>query len=297
MTASPRAPLGSAAIALTALAVGAGALLLVARRGGGPRVDAAAIASALRGARRPLAAERVERACAQRAGCSCAAVAASAALDQGLSVEARAVIAATRKACGQELDGHRAEAAAREGALEDAERWASATLARQPANAHAHQALALRAHAQGDLDLAARHARAAIQAGRGASAHQLTGLVAFAKGDLVTAEASFRAMVAEDASDSGAHFNLGVVHQGLKRYGPAREAYLRALALDPDRADARHNLVWLTLEAGALAEARHHLDRLAASAPGDPRLGGLRAAVDRASGAGRALNAPPAPAP
>lgn len=297
MTASTRAPLGSAGLALAALAVGAGALLLVVRAGRGPLVDVTAIASGLRAAHRPLAAERVERACAARAGCACAAVAVSAALDQGLSAEARAVIAATGKACGQELDGHRAEAAAREGALEDAASGAAATLTRQPSNAHAHQALALRAHAQGELDEAARHARAALQAGRGAPAHQITGLVAFAKGDLAAAEASFRAMLEEDASDAGAHFNLGVVHQRLKRYGPAREAYLRALALDPDRADARHNLVWLTLDAGAIAEARHHLDRLAASAPGDPRLGALRAAIDRAPSAGRALNAPPAPAP
>lgn len=76
----------------------------------------------------------------------------------------------------------------------------------------------------------------------------------------------------------------------------AREAYQRALALDPDHADAHVNLGCLEHEAGRLAAAEQHYRAALAARPADPtasfdlgvvledlgRLGEARAAYERA---------------
>lgn len=95
-------------------------------------------------------------------------------------------------------------------------------------------------------------------------------------GDLDAAAADFRQAVALDPSEARAVFDVAVVDQQLGRYHDAREGYLHALALDPKLADARFNLALLAHGIGADAEARHDLDALAAIAPNDPRLPGLR---------------------
>ena len=52
---------------------------------------------------------------------------------------------------------------------------------------------------------------------------------------------SYQAEVRANPS-SAAYYNLGNAHYRLKEYGKAVLAYRRSLRLDPDNADARHNL-------------------------------------------------------
>ena len=52
---------------------------------------------------------------------------------------------------------------------------------------------------------------------------------------------SYQAEVLTNPS-SAAYYNLGNAHYRLKEYGKAVLAYRRSLRLDPDNADARHNL-------------------------------------------------------
>jgi Flp pilus assembly protein TadD len=82
-------------------------------------------------------------------------------------------------------------------------------------------------------------------------------------------------------NDAQAAFEAGVAAQKLGRFHDAREAYLRALALDPAQVDARYNLAVLTHGVGADDEARHHLQELESVAPQDRRIAGLRAALER----------------
>jgi tetratricopeptide (TPR) repeat protein len=64
--------------------------------------------------------------------------------------------------------------------------------------------------------------------------------------------------------------------QSQGRFHDAREGYLRALALDPNLADARYGLAILTHAAGANDEASHDLAELEKIAPGDPRIAQLK---------------------
>jgi tetratricopeptide (TPR) repeat protein len=77
-----------------------------------------------------------------------------------------------------------------------------------------------------------------------------------------------------------AAFERALAAQQMGRFHEAREGYLRALALDPNLADARYQLALLTHAANAQDESRHDLAELERIAPGDPRISSLRALIE-----------------
>jgi tetratricopeptide (TPR) repeat protein len=149
-------------------------------------------------------------------------------------------------------------------------------LARSGTGAHAAQARALAAYRSGTWPVALAEAETASGAGRGAPAHFLSGLVRYQMGDLPGARTQFQAALAAEPDDVNALYNLALVADKQDRYGEARTAYLRVLALDPKHKQARHNLGVMAHAIGAESEAKHHLEKLAAVAPGDPLVADLR---------------------
>ena len=77
-----------------------------------------------------------------------------------------------------------------------------------------------------------------------------------------------------------AAFERAFAAQQMGRFHEAREGYLRALALDPNLADARYQLALLTHAANTQDESRHDLAELERIAPGDPRISSLRALIE-----------------
>lgn len=236
----------------------------------------AKVISALENARRPADAERVRQACAGAAanGCECSKEAARRALDRDLHAEALTVLSRD-PSCAP---GAQAEALARAG--RSVEAIAQATPLAASGDPFASYALAHARYAQGDVVEAAAHAAQAAARGRGAPARLLLGLIAFRSGDLTRAREEFSQMLASDADDVDALYNLAVVAGAQNRYRDAREGYLRVLKLDPRHLDARYNLGLLTHSAGASLEAQHHLQKLErTAAAGDPRVVRLRQAL------------------
>jgi Flp pilus assembly protein TadD len=102
-------------------------------------------------------------------------------------------------------------------------------------------------------------------------------MLRFRSGDIQGARQAFDDAAKIAPSNARVVYDVALVAQNQGRYREAREGYLKALSIDPKMVDARYNLAVLTHAAGADDEARHHLDALAAIAPGDPRIAGLRA--------------------
>lgn len=71
------------------------------------------------------------------------------------------------------------------------------------------------------------------------------------------------------AGDADLHYLIGMAHAGRLHWGPAKEAWDRALALDPDHARARLELARLAVRAGDEAEARAQLEAARRRAPRD----------------------------
>ena len=69
-------------------------------------------------------------------------------------------------------------------------------------------------------------------------------------------------VVARDESNADAWNLIGFSHRKLGRYGPALEAYARALAIDPRHTEAIEYLGELHLALDDLAEAERQLARL-----------------------------------
>jgi tetratricopeptide (TPR) repeat protein len=243
----------------------------------------APIVSALENSRRMADAERVRTACEGVAGASCACrqEAAERALDKNLHAEAQAVLAGDPECERQAATrGLAAEALARADRTGEAIAQANQALGMEPDQRFATYALAHASYAKGDVARAAQEARRAIERGRGAPAHLLLGLIAYRGGELDSARAEFEKMLAANAEDVDALYNLGVVAARQDRYRDAREGHLQVLRLEPRHLDARYDLGLLTHSAGAGSEARHHLQKLEAIAPkDDPRVASLRATL------------------
>tara|TARA_Y100000588_G_scaffold387793_2_gene486425 strand:+ start:1165 stop:1392 length:228 start_codon:yes stop_codon:yes gene_type:complete len=62
-------------------------------------------------------------------------------------------------------------------------------------------------------------------------------------------------VIDRDSEDSGAFYNLGVMHDALGEVDRAMAAYRRALQLDPGHVDARLNLSIDLLERESFEEA------------------------------------------
>ncbi len=183
------------------------------------------------------------------------------------------------------------EALARANRCDEA-RAAAAPLASE--QGEADFALALCAYRAGNRELSQSSARAAIAHGRAAPGHLLLGMMALESSALDVAEGELTLAVQLAPKLSDAHYNLGVVHHRAGRYNKARAAYLAALLAEPRYQDARYQLILLTAQAGALLEARHHLEKLrAAVSAGDERLASAEARVRELSASGtQALTMP-----
>jgi tetratricopeptide (TPR) repeat protein len=211
----------------------------------------------------------------------------------GLNAEAGdaviALLASAEGRCDKEprFSGFRAEALVVAG-KPGGEPLAAQVLAKDPKNPNARYAQALLAHRAGHISEALVAVHDALEEGRGAPGHLLAGFIAYQIGNLGFAKAQFQAILEADPDDVIALFNVGLVAQRQNRYGEARESYLKALRLDPKNKDARFNLAVLAHSIGADDEARHDLERLRATNPGDPMIDRLAAIL-----ASPAVDAPP----
>ncbi len=160
-----------------------------------------------------------------------------------------------------------AEALAIYGDAEQAEQAARAGLALRD-DGRLRYALALALDRTGRTAEAIDEAKRAVALGAGRDASLAVGSLAIRAGDLDTAAAALTPLVAADPGDAIAQYDLALVADRRNDYNRAREGYLAALRADPQQAQARHNLVYLTLRQGAVGEARHHAERFAASFPG-----------------------------
>lgn len=187
--------------------------------------------------------------------------------------------------CAKELAGVVSEGLARLGQAEEAIAAARATLARDPKNPYAAYAEALSAYRANQRMQAREGAERAGSFGRGAPADVLLGMIEYEQKNFEQAERLFERARQSDPANSDAVFNLGVLHQRRNDYRLAREAYLKAIALNPAHLDARYNLAILTLGAGATSEARHHFEKLKASAgASDARVSRLAARLEGRAG-------------
>jgi tetratricopeptide (TPR) repeat protein len=77
--------------------------------------------------------------------------------------------------------------------------------------------------------------------------------------------------VAVDARAFDAHYNYGVFCYGSGRRDEAREAFAKALEINPNHAEARNNLGMILQEQGRLAEAAREFEKAIDARP-DLRL-------------------------
>lgn len=134
-----------------------------------------------------------------------------------------------------------------------------------------HYALALALDRQAKRAEALEEGRRAVDGGAGRDAALLLGAMAIHAGDLELAARALAPVIAADANDAEAQYDLALVADKKNEFNNARQGYLAALRSDPDMADARYNLALLTLRYGAVDEARHHAKKFGESAPADPR--------------------------
>lgn len=107
-------------------------------------------------------------------------------------------------------------------------------------------------------------------------AYMLGARLAITLGDDAQAERWTDAVIAEHPEDALAFYNRGLIAQRADRYNAARTAYIAALRLQPNLADARYNLALLVWSQGAKDEARHHVTRFLEMFPEDTRGPALR---------------------
>lgn len=165
-----------------------------------------------------------------------------------------------------------------------AEREARAALAEQEHHAYRY-ALALALDALGRHREGMDEAKRAADGGGGRDASMLLGVIAVHGGELEAAQRAFAALAAADPRDAEAVFNLAYVADKRDRYNDARQGYLAALKADPSLADARYNLINLTLRHRVGDEARHHAKKFAEAYPSDPRNAEIKKRIAAASAA------------
>ena len=95
-------------------------------------------------------------------------------------------------------------------------------------------------------------------------------------------ERDFELSVQVSPQSARAWNNLAVARTRTGNDADAREAYLEAIALEPDLATPHVNLVMLYVREGALRSARTHLERAEQLDPVNPQLPALRRSLDAA---------------
>jgi tetratricopeptide (TPR) repeat protein len=132
-----------------------------------------------------------------------------------------------------------------------------------------HLALA-RAYNQAGRNVdALAEAKKAIDAGAGREAKLHAAALAILNGDIAGSEALLGPLIAADAGDADAQYDLGLCADKRGDEVAARQAYTAALKADPTQYGARYNLTLLAWRSGSPAEARDHLQKLRETFPGD----------------------------
>jgi len=267
-----------------------------------PGNENAAIARAdgLRAAGQLDAASRVLGDCAtaRKGSCRCADRAACIALQSGSSQRALQLLDGAGAACGWNGSrlGMRAEALMGLARMDEAMRDADSALALNGREPHASYARSRVLQVRGDPQQSLIWARRAVDQCHGSVGRIQLGMLLLQSHDLDQAAEQFDAVLKIDADHAQAIYGRGLVAQGRDRYRDAREDFLRTLQLDPSLSDARYSLALLTYSAGARDEARHHLDKLAAMSPTDPRLPALRSMLSAIGAGAPTASAPNPPA-
>ncbi len=107
-------------------------------------------------------------------------------------------------------------------------------VSREPDNAEAHYYLGLSKKNLGDLALAEKHYKLAIDCDANLqAAHNNLGLLLLDKGDLVQAESELHTYLAQQPDDAAANFNYALVLEAMGKVKKAREHYENAAELDP----------------------------------------------------------------
>lgn len=219
---------------------------------------------------------------------ACARDAVRAALDLDQPARALALLEALGSGVSG-VDGARAEALARDGKMSDAEQVREKMGARAHSDPFATYAAAHMAYLKDQRAEATEQAERAAALGRGAPAHVLLTLLAFQSGDWARARRASEAALALEPDSVDALYNRAVLDQREGRYHSAREGLLGVLRRAPRHTDARYNLTLLTSDAGAEAEAHHHLEKLRGLlGEEDPRVQALARRVDSGPEAARA---------
>jgi tetratricopeptide (TPR) repeat protein len=253
------------------------------RRDGDDPRPMAALAGPLVRARRFAEAMRVADRCAAQhpASCVCPALRADIELRSGALEVALADARAAVGACPTRGSAHAllAEVLSARGDVTDAEREVVRGLDLGSDTARLRYARAV------TLERAQRYAEArvevarAIADGAGRDAELFAAALAIVGGDLDDAAHRLEPLVAADAADADAQYDLALVDDGRNDYNRARQRYLTVLRLDPLHARARYNLAALTWRAGAADEARHHARKFLDAFPTDSRSAELAALV------------------
>lgn len=154
------------------------------------------------------------------------------------------------------------------GLLEDAERFWTVALAKNPDYAEAHYNLGVLHHKCGRLDAAARSlSRAVLLEPTNAQANNNLGVVLLESARFREAAVLLQRAVELDPTNAGAFNNLGLSQMELGQLGAARQSLDRAVALKPDLAEALNSRGMLQSETGALEAGAHDLDAAIAVAP------------------------------
>lgn len=149
-------------------------------------------------------------------------------------------------------------------------------------SAEADLSAALQAEADGDIAGAYALAQSAARASGARDAKLLEAKLAITQGKPAAAVRPLEDILRQNPDDADALYNSGLLWQQHQppNYGKARTNYLATLRAEPRYAAARYNLVVLSMDHGALDEAKHHLDLYREAWPKDPKLPALLAAYE-----------------
>lgn len=275
-----RTDLRGVVLALVVGVVGVAAALGLSRASGpkSPEDVAVAHARSLRAQGKPSEAFDVLRQCSDRdlKACRCMDEAAEVGVDMGRHQDAWRIAKRGFACMNPRHMGAVAEALVGTGRASQGVEQADKALALDPNEPHACFAKAWALSLSGSSADALPFAEKAVAGGRGLPALLLLATLRSTAGDARGARAAIDQAERVSPREARVLLDRGVLEQGEHHYREAREAYLQALKLDPNMADARYNLAVLTHSVKADDEARHNLDELVAIAPSDPRIPQLR---------------------
>ncbi|HWS15504.1 MAG TPA: tetratricopeptide repeat protein, partial [Candidatus Methylomirabilis sp.] len=101
--------------------------------------------------------------------------------------------------------------------------------------------------------------------------HVTLGVAYERKGELAPAAREYGRALKKDGKSFRARVNLGNVRLAEKKYGEAREEYLKALELRPADPEATNNLAWAAIHSGdGREEALRRLDAVLAARESSP---------------------------